>query len=222
MERSGTMVEELSFLHYTHWDRSSLRNGQCISVRYNPSDYWKAKQSPEWAKQANPQARLDSILAGLEGLAQFPPFAEAVQFVSKLGKWFDGASVDYKFRGELLKEYVFEFVRREVAAALPSRWTCMFAFDESLDPVAYLATMPGMAPIRPTLIRIRPLEGARWHRARASLLNCNNSLPHEIEQRAREYWTALSVPELDSEVLLTGDMEIVEILTDDKHERSAK
>jgi hypothetical protein len=209
------MGNDRFLLHFTSWDPAQLVVGQRLMAGQAESNYWKSKHSVAWAEAPAREAHRQGhqIVNDLETLTSgIPAMAPGTQLVRRLFELYSGLAVDHRFRGELLKEYLFESVRRELYSALPSRSRCMFLFDDGLDPMQYVATMPGMAALRQTLIRVQPVPGASLLRAKTSLLNCNNLSPAEIRERAREYWVGVPVPDLDSEILLVGEIDVVEVI----------
>jgi hypothetical protein len=212
---AATTSDAPTFLHVSSWTASQLSVGQRIVVDWGESSYWRGKMSREWA-EADPavetaRRRNRALMERLSAMASRPEIATEALMLHASVRDFDQFAGDYKFRLDVLKEYIFESVRRDEFPSLPSRRRCMFLFDDGPDPDAYLATMPGMAQIRKTLLRVRPLADAQWFRAKPSLLNCNWRTPAEIEQQARQYWGGTD-PQLDAEVLLVGPLEIVEVL----------
>ncbi len=106
-------------------------------------------------------------------------------------------------------EQIFEAHPRRKAL---SRKTCMFVFDDCLDPDTYALQIGIKAPRSRTLIRIKPLEGAVTHRGQLACLR--HGTDSEAHQNAGHYWAwdQSWEPELGTEVLLIGPYEVIEIV----------
>lgn len=104
-----------------------------------------------------------------------------------------------KYNCELLKEYVFEDVRRAAFPELPSRRRCMYLLDSSHDPAAFASSigLDGAA------VYVVEVVSGCLHRAELAALDCNLRPHSEIEAHARRYWTHAE-PGDGTEVLFEG------------------
>lgn len=106
-----------------------------------------------------------------------------------------------KYASELLKEYVFEEVRAAEYGTRPTRRRSMFLFDTAQDPHEYGTAMK-LAMTH--LFRVTVTSGS-LHRAALAALNCNGSLYAEMVVKAREYWSHIAAPSMNTEVLFEGE-----------------
>jgi len=102
------------------------------------------------------------------------------------------------------KEEIFEEWRTLDNPTAPSRRSCMFLFDDCIDPAAY-ATRLDFKREDYHLVEVRLGPGPyALHRAKQSLLNCNAQSETEMVRRAREYWKGAFAGDEDSELLFSG------------------
>jgi len=116
-----------------------------------------------------------------------------------------------KHAGELLKEYIFEEVRRNEYAGAPSRKRAIFLFESSHDPSEYLSRM-GFSAENRTLLEVEPTEKSSILHVQRDLLDCTLKSHEEIVDHARRYWAGTHERGLDSEVLLEGEFIITKLL----------
>jgi hypothetical protein len=184
------------FLHFLQPDEAMPTRG--TTGDWGETNLWKAKQA---GRRFNQQLDPDQ-LKWIEWYA-----------AEKSVTWEEARAVARQQAAEAdcRVERIFEAVRRGLsdgrAEPLPSRQRCsMYVFDASLDISAYSSAM-SIDPNR-TLVKIAPMEGARVHRVRMSLLGVVGKDDDTITAAAEQYWAGLTEPELDSEVLLSGPFDV--------------
>jgi hypothetical protein len=182
-ERRGTICLVHRFLQW------SPRTDEVVEINTASrplSRYWLARTTPPVISTAG-----DFVLGTIQvaaSLAEGLPAAALHKFLGQL-----------KYRGELMKEYIFEHVRQEQFTEWPSRRRCMFLFDATLDANAYRERLK----LSHTSLYEVVITDGRVHRAQTSLLDCNVQ-PHDIiTERARAYWSPVQ-PDMDTEVLFEG------------------
>jgi hypothetical protein len=194
------------FYHCTSW--TDVTVGQRVGTSWEASHYWTEK-SAGTAPIPDGAAFVDQVTMTIDQVtAASPQLGPAAALVRTIANQLATRLGDYKRKSELLKELLFEQVRADAASERPSRAKCMFLFDSDLDPGRYLRAMPGLAAVRPMLLRVRAMDGAIWHRGPLSLLNCDASPIATIKENARRYWGTGHLPGYDTEVLLVGDVEV--------------
>jgi Protein of unknown function (DUF2441) len=168
------MLVELNFYHWS--DDPNLTYLDTAST--SASRHWQGKRLRALTRPVQP--------SGLTWEA----------FANSVGDYMKGPVKETR---ELVKEFIFEDVRRAEFPALPSRRTCLYLIDEVQDPRTY-ATAMGLT--MPHLYHVRVDEG-RLHRAPIAALNCITRSHDEIEEHARAYWRGGSRG-AETEVLLEG------------------
>jgi hypothetical protein len=179
-------VAERTFLHLSNWTNPFDSGTLDTTKAWEQSQYWTTRvATDEWcgaAEAPDGSWKLDSIV-----------FAKGHPVIALMRR--------LKYAAELAKELVFEDVRRTEFAERPSRRSCMFLLDESVDPESYAKAMWGSMGTR-ALYRVELVSG-RVHRGTLSALNCNMKLHPDIVQNARSFWTHAE-PSLDTEILFEG------------------
>jgi len=104
-----------------------------------------------------------------------------------------------RYAAELLKEYVFEDVRRVHFSERPSRRSCMYLFDTAEDPEAYARAMNLEGSV---LYQVEVISG-QLHRGPIAALNCNARTHDEMVEYAHRYW-AHTESNVGTEVLFEG------------------
>lgn len=107
----------------------------------------------------------------------------------------------------LARELIMEEVRLRVAPAAPSRKTCLWA-SESEDGARFWLKRLGGEGGR--LLKLN-VEGA-WHAADANLLLGDSEPLSETYARAEKYWHGDVSLSSEPELLIAGDVEVLEEL----------
>lgn len=195
----------MPYLHFTRWDVTKLNvPGTFSTSAWKLSNYWTSKLRGGWER---PGFRIVNDQRGL--IAKLlqpnaPPSPQEQQLEELL--------IYAKYTAELLKEFVYEGVRQEIDPGLPSRTKCVFAFDDSLDPDRCAKEM-AFPTAGHSLIRIDSVPGnTRTLRARLSLLQNGQDRYDTLAARGRLYWAGLPNPAYDSEVLLEGELRVLEVV----------
>jgi hypothetical protein len=166
-----------------------------------PSDYWNLKMKTMEVPQAivNNNRQLFNALDTIDTSRR-----SSGQIMNLYGH--------LKYGTEMLKEYVFEDIRQNKFNGNPSRKTCLFCFDTTLDPKEYVEKM-GIAVNERFLLEIEAIASKSIYlRTRPSKLNCNLSVIEDIEKRAVEYWRGSDVVDFDTEILLNGEFKIIKLI----------
>jgi Protein of unknown function (DUF2441) len=164
-------VKERTFLH---WTRGDLAAELDTRQAWSESLHWRSKRiRPVAAHTLRQPVSQDEAMIVLMGRLQYA--------------------------AELLKEYVFEDVRRVHFSERPSRRSCMYLFDTAEDPEAYASAMNLE---RNVLYQVEVISG-QLHRAPIAALNCNARTHDEMVEHARRYWTHTE-PNIGTEVLFEG------------------
>ena len=189
------------FKHLTSWDISKLELNKEYSTPVNESHYWKSKvQGLDLIHIKNSWSDLikkinDMLPVRFEG---FDQVGELLQ--------------ESKFRTELLKEYIFEDIRRNEFNGNPSRKECMFCFPDDYDITTIREQFNFKKESRSVCLRVGLDENnSSSLLTDASYLDCNSLPVNEIEQRARLYWEGCEKPQMP-EILVRGQFKVIEII----------
>lgn len=187
------------FYHLTSWVLSPENIGQAFTtISSDTSYYWTQKltlSGVESAREANFRY-LEEI--GVPG-PSIGPFSEVM--------------LHAKYAQELLKEYIFEEVRKAEFTSAPSRKKCMFLFEPSPDPWLYLSKL-GLMPTERRLIEVEPIaHQSSVMPVDSRHLDCNMEVYASIVEHARRYWSGSTTSNPTIEVLLEGCFTLTRIIT---------
>lgn len=191
----------MRMLHWAACDSTQFEVGKTYPAGKQINRYWQRKQENEISSN-----KLNELKPLYEALDKIDPSKTAFEILKR-----KISSLDYN--NFWLKEYVFEHIRSSNFANAPSRKTCLFCFDNSLEPNKYIAKM-GISAISRTLIEIEiSEEKSSFLRVRPSILNCNLQTIPEMEKRAIRYWEGIDTIDFDTEILLSGEFSVTRIFT---------
>jgi len=172
------------------------------------SNYWRSIREGAFVTDFKPPETLMLVVNGSSKLRiQVPDITRPLDQVLQ----------DGKYTTQVLKEYVFEEVRRTEFPEKPSRKRCMFLFDLDLDPLAY-ASRFGWDAEKMALLEVEiGRERGRLHRGHLSALNVSTHRVPAYEDAARAFWGQEPAPgDEDSEILYEGAIRITRVLRQPK------
>jgi hypothetical protein len=190
----------MKFNHITSWTKENLTVGEIYETNFNISNYWHNKQRNE--NQISNE--INEIIPMLE------------QPLKLTGKTFDLTIFTKeiqksKYYSELLKEYIFEDIRRKEFVEKPSRQDCMFLFPLEVD-INDFARNLGYNLNDRTIIEVETLNEEQIHFADLTLLNVNIHNHNEKEEAARLYWSGTNKRNLETEILYRGQFRVTKII----------
>ena len=150
------------------------------------------------------RASYEQNLARAQSSVNTPASPEAQSLVHTV------AAKDYLLA--CFRELLFEMVRQEIAAQLPSRSNCLFLVERDAD-LAACSQRYGFGESQRTVLEIEPLDGSQLFRAHATLLD-TSVIAEDILRAARQYWEGVSgdTPADEVEILLSGPFRILNVM----------
>ena len=106
----------------------------------------------------------------------------------------------------MVRELIFEDVRRQMYTALPSRTSCIWLIPE--DPRAVRFWLDSMRGDYKRVFRVNAT--GELHRATQQIVMGDTISMGEWRKRATDYWNGARTESHDDELLLSGDIEVLE------------
>ena len=106
----------------------------------------------------------------------------------------------------MVRELIFEDVRRQLYTALPSRMSCVWLVPE--DPRAVRFWLDNMRGDYKRVFRVNAT--GELHRATQQIVMGDTISMGEWRKRAVEYWNGAKAESYDDELILSGDIEVLE------------
>jgi hypothetical protein len=106
----------------------------------------------------------------------------------------------------MVREMVFEEVRRQMYVTLPSRTSCIWLIPE--DPRAVRFWLDNMRGDYKKVYRLNAT--GELHRATQQIVMGDTISMSEWRKRATDYWNGAKSESYDDELLLSGDIEVLE------------
>lgn len=106
----------------------------------------------------------------------------------------------------MVRELIFEDVRRQLYTALPSRVSCIWLIPE--DPRAVRFWLDNMRGDYKKVYRVNAT--GELHRATQQIVMGDTISMGEWRKRAVDYWNGAKTESYDDELLLSGDIEVLE------------
>ena len=106
----------------------------------------------------------------------------------------------------MVREMIFEDVRRHMYTALPSRMSCIWLIPE--DPRAVRFWLDSMRGDYKKVYRVNAT--GELHRATQQIVMGDTISMSEWRKRATDYWNGAKSESHDDELLLSGDIEVLE------------
>lgn len=106
----------------------------------------------------------------------------------------------------VVRELIFEDVRRQMFASLPSRATCVWLIPESEKAVRFW--LDNMRGENKKVFRVNAT--GELHRATQQIVVGDTISISEWRKRALDYWNGADTESYDDELILNGDIEILE------------
>jgi hypothetical protein len=106
----------------------------------------------------------------------------------------------------MVRELIFEDVRRQMYTALPSRMSCIWLIPE--DPRAVRFWLDSMRGDYKRVFRVNAT--GELHRATQQIVMGDTISMGEWRKRATDYWNGARTESHDDELLLSGDIEVLE------------
>ena len=106
----------------------------------------------------------------------------------------------------MVRELIFEDVRRQLYTALPSRVSCIWLIPE--DPRAVRFWLDNMRGDYKKVYRVNAT--GELHRATQQIVMGDTISMGEWRKRAVDYWNGAKSESYDDELLLSGDIEVLE------------
>lgn len=106
----------------------------------------------------------------------------------------------------MVRELIFEEVRRQLYTALPSRMSCVWLVPE--DPRAVRFWLDNMRGDYKRVFRVNAT--GELHRATQQIVMGDTISMGEWRKRAVEYWNGAKAESHDDELILSGDIEVLE------------
>ncbi len=186
----------MTYNHITGWDIKSINLESTYSTNWTESNYWRHKQVA-----TNEVAHItDSLIATLhQVLTVMGRTVDLSTFSNELQK--------SKYYAELLKEYIFEDVRRNEFPDKPSRKSCMFLMPVEIDPFEF-GRLLNYDMTAKHIIQVDVLNNSKVHHADIKLLDCNTLTHSDKVDAARKYWGGTNKLDFDTEVLFVGDFKM--------------
>ena len=106
----------------------------------------------------------------------------------------------------MVRELIFEDVRRQMFTALPSRMSCIWLIPE--DPRSVRFWLDNMRGDFKKVYRVNAT--GEMHRATQQIVMGDTISMSEWRKRAVDYWSGAGSESHDDEILLNGDIEVLE------------
>lgn len=197
--------------HVSNWNTSELEFGVTTyrtDEMWDTTHYWTRHVAGSFVNQMNLGQRMDELRKILTGCDR------CGRSYDMLFEEFEKMSWRAKYSSEILKEYVFEDVRQDHYSALPSRRSCMFLFERTVDAAHALETLGRRKKLDDySVLEIKlDHEEGRIHCADMTLLDCNDNLVEDYEEEAHRYWSGHHSDSGFVEILYEGPFQILGVL----------
>jgi len=186
--------------HLTSWAPDQLKENGVYETEWTESSYWTNKQI---FKEDDAHYGFSSFFEKLEGI------------LSSIGTNMDFSLLSNelrktKYNAELLKEYIFEDVRKAYYPQKPSRQKCLFLFPWEVEALDF-AKKYRYDLVTRSLLELELLDMSSVHFADMTLLDCNVGSQQEKIEAARKYWEGTNKLDISTEILYTGKFKITKI-----------
>lgn len=204
-------IENTKFFHIHKHNSPKWFEGARLSFGLEPNNSWRAF---EMARRGitNPKSNevytVDLVaLRALEFYRKQKPKDARLGFyhhdpVVTLAETLDSLFLATR----MVRELIFEDVRRQLYTALPSRTSCIWLIPE--DPRSVRFWLDNMRGDYKKVYRVNAT--GEMHRATQQIVMGDTISMNEWRKRAMDYWNGAKSESHDDEVLLSGDIEVLE------------
>ena len=204
-------IENTKFFHIHKHNSPKWFEGARLSFGLEPNNSWRAF---EMARRGitNPKSNevytVDLVaLRALEFYRKQKPKDARLGFyhhdpVVTLAETLDSLFLATR----MVRELIFEDVRRQLYTALPSRTSCIWLIPE--DPRSVRFWLDNMRGDYKKVYRVNAT--GEMHRATQQIVMGDTISMNEWRKRAVDYWNGAKSESHDDEILLSGDIEVLE------------
>ena len=204
-------IENQKFFHIHKHNSPKWFEGARLGFGLEPNNAWRAFEAARRGitnPKSNEIYTVDMVaLKALEFYRKQKPKDPRLSFyhydpVVSLAETLDSLFLATR----MVRELIFEDVRRQMYTALPSRMSCIWLIPE--DPRAVRFWLDSMRGDYKRVFRVNAT--GELHRATQQIVMGDTISMNEWRKRATDYWNGARAESHDDELLLSGDIEVLE------------
>ena len=204
-------IENQKFFHIHKHNSPKWFEGARLSFGLEPNNAWRAFEAARRGitnPKSNEIYTVDMVaLRALEFYRKQKPKDPRLSFyhydpVVSLAETLDSLFLATR----MVRELIFEDVRRQMYTALPSRVSCIWLIPE--DPRSVRFWLDNMRGDFKRVFRVNAT--GELHRATQQIVMGDTISMTEWKRRAVDYWNGARAESHDDELLLNGDIEVLE------------
>lgn len=204
-------IENQKFFHIHKHNSPKWFEGARLSFGLEPNNSWRAFEVARRGitnPKSNEVYTVDLVaLRALEFYRKQKPKDPRLTFYHHDAVVTLAETLDSLFLAtRMVRELIFEDVRRQLYTALPSRTSCIWLIPE--DPRAVRFWLDNMRGDYKKVYRVNAT--GEMHRATQQIVMGDTISMSEWRKRAMDYWNGANSESHDDEILLSGDIEVLE------------
>ncbi len=204
-------IENQKFFHIHKHNSPKWFEGARLSFGLEPNNSWRAFEVARRGitnPKSNEVYTVDLVaLRALEFYRKQKPKDPRLTFYHHDAVVTLAETLDSLFLAtRMVRELIFEDVRRQVYTALPSRTSCIWLIPE--DPRSVRFWLDNMRGDYKKVYRVNAT--GEMHRATQQIVMGDTISMSEWRKRAMDYWNGANSESHDDEILLSGDIEVLE------------